>query len=65
MHFNIQDSMISSLDEPEESRLWLYIDFVKPGKHTFCIQQHNELFVHKFLCQSRVEDIPKSKDFHY
>ena len=63
MHFNIQDSLLGNGDEPEESKLWLYVDFIKPGKQTFCVRQRDELYVHKFLCQSRDEDIPKSKNF--
>ena len=62
MHFNIQDSLLGNGDEPEESKLWLYVDFIKPGKQTFCVRHRDELYVHKFLCQSRDEEIPKGKN---
>jgi len=54
MNFNISNN-IDGLEESAESKLWLYVDFVKPGKQTFCVKRHHsetvsDFYVHKFLC---------------
>jgi len=42
MHFNIQNFTDGNV-ELSDSKLWLYVDFVKPGKHTFCVKKSGEV----------------------
>lgn len=66
MNFNIQDTInADDFNHSEDSNLWLYIELIKPGKHTFCVSHQDKLYVHKFLCQSRTEEIPKGKQINF
>jgi hypothetical protein len=52
-----------------QTKLWLWIDFVKPGRHTFCVKTPHtniegtrtkgNVYVHKMWSQMRTEDFPK------
>lgn len=46
----------------KEQKLYVYFDFVKPGKHDFVIN-HSKVSVHRLIGGHRTEPLPKCKSY--
>lgn len=40
-----------------DSNIYVYVDFVKPGKHFYTVDFNEEFYLHKTIIRSREEDI--------
>jgi hypothetical protein len=56
----ILEKSVQSMDPANvEERIWVWFDFVKPGKSVFGVYANELCFVHKFIGTPRTDPMPQ------